>query len=469
MSFLSFVLFPFITIQTTELNTSTSELFRSKRSNFIIAKTDIDNISMNEGAFSLKQGQKITINFTKPYGMILMRRWSNTLLEIFAYNPITRKRAPMESIKQGSSRIGIYFGEYTGSVDIVAIKDTFVSYAHIDFPDDCDHRYISNTLSRTISLKGTNYLDGSTFCYFNTAKLPITYTFNYSLGQDNLQVLTNSNEDVNATEKGYFDKTLSVPAFIKVITGKDIKKKHFVNMKMSSVNDEKPLYKYSGFVNSQSPTYIIGEKKKGSKKLSSSAISTLVVAAIIFFALVVYAFSYLCLSHRHKHRHHHNHDNNNNNNNNTNSRNVNANNNNPNATDNNNNENTEENAEEKEIIENGRYKTPAHVNIELISSQFDQKYKSSNTNLFSRKSSSHFDNDKDLNEDDVENNGYPLNEYKPPSKGILAPTSISQFSENVDEDDEDSYEKKDLENIKEAPFRKVPSNISEITSDSDSD
>ena len=459
MNFISIVLFLLITIHTSIPNDNKkiqNKIFQVKEKDSIIANSDLDNVSMMEGSYNLITGQKIDVEFNKPYGLILMRSWNNIILEIVTVDPKTGIQSRMNPIEQGESKIGVYFGEFTGRVTLIATKNTYVSFAQADFPKDCDYKYISNTLKGTISLKTSNYLDGSTFCYFNTAKLPITYALNYSLGEDNLRVLTNSNEDINATKQGYIDKTLTIPAFIKIITGKDIKKNHYVNLKMASINDEKPKYKYSGFVKSQSPVYIVGEKKKS--KISSSTIATIVVTGVIFLALVVYAFSYLCLSHKrkhHRHNHHRDSNNNHNNNNNTqNSNNNNSNNTNNNTNNNNNannNENQDENAQEKELIENGRYKTPAHVNIELISSQFDQKYKTSNPSFFSRKSSSHFENDKGMDEE--ENNGYPLNEYKPPSKGILAPTSISDFSENVNPDD-DTDEDNDLENVKEAPFRK---------------
>ena len=140
----------------------------------------------------------------------------------------------MQPMEEGGPKIGIYFGEYTGTVQMLALQPTSISYATIDFPKDCTYRYVSNTVTRSFTLKASNFLNDSTFCYFNTAQLPITYAVNYSLGDDYLRILTNSDADVNATNKGHFDRTLSVPAFIKIVTGKNIRKNHFVNIKMSS-------------------------------------------------------------------------------------------------------------------------------------------------------------------------------------------------------------------------------------------
>ena len=425
-------------------------LFHPRQQISFISLSDTDsNISMSEGTLNLEQGEQKYVVFNNPYGLVLMRNWKNVLLNVITYDQ-SGKQINMQPMEEGGPKIGIYFGEYTGTVQMLALQPTSISYATIDFPKDCTYRYVSNTVTRSFTLKASNFLNDSTFCYFNTAQLPITYAVNYSLGDDYLRILTNSDADVNATNKGHFDRTLSVPAFIKIVTGKNIRKNHFVNIKMSSSGDEKPSYKYSDFLKSTTPIYIVGEKKH--PKVSKSTISALVVACIVFLALVMFALTYLCASRRRRHRrHHHRHHNggsssNTNQNNNNNNSNSTTNNNN-----NNNNQNGDENPEEKDVIVNGRYKTPAHVNIELISSQFDQKYKSSNQNFFLRKSSSRFDNDQGLNDYDVENNGYPLNEYHAPSKGILAPTSISQFSDNDVDDEYD--EDKDLEGIKEASFK----------------
>lgn len=385
------------------------------------SSSDIGNAThMSEISISMIAGDRYYVNFSQPYGLLMIRKWDNIFLSIRTIDPTTSAVNIYPSATNSEPIVGFYFYNQIGLATFVASQDTRLSFDTVIFPEECTTKYVSNTINSGVTIHPSDLAQNTNYCYFNSAKQPITYIVNYSLGTNALNFIDN-NDTTSVSGTGFNDYTFDTPVLIQVESESVLHKTRYVSVRMASSNTETPNYKYSSSLTDISqPVYLQGYKKKTSK-LSSSSIFGIVIVVCLFVALAAYAIFYIVvLIKRRRNRRNQQQ-----------ARNVE---NNQEDTDTNNNTSTT-NREHPHVRieenpngavnsrdETGRYKTPAHVNIEVYTSQFQQTKPTDTSNsTFMNGKPSHFDTD--LNEPG-DANAYPTNEYHPPVKGFAAPAHL---------------------------------------------
>ncbi|OHS99026.1 hypothetical protein TRFO_08578 [Tritrichomonas foetus] len=403
------------------------------------------HIIMEQRSLFMFEGQIFTVPFTSPNGLIIMREWDEASISIQAHNPSTGQQVVYSPISQGSSKIGVYFGKYIGSAIISAIDDSLVEYSMVEFPSDCDIKYTTNTIHSDIVASLSNGLlrNSSTFCLFNAAGPSIEYKINFALKHktNRIYFYSETQEIVNLTGIGAYNKTISYPALIKIVTDEEITESEYVSIYMTSHRGSSPQYNFTGIVDGTVPRFVIGVATK-KKYLSSTMIVGILIAFCLFIGVLLYIINYSCIKYKAYKI----------------SRNP------PNRVEEEENENFSNQRDDRissrsqfpqdiehvsEKYSDGRFKTPAHLNIELMSTSLDPANFISENSMKSKS----VDFGSEVIKDDImDDNGYPDSFYQPPSVGFLPPTSLSflddqevdEANENISQNSMDSLSDNDV-------------------------